>query len=601
MKRTILVVILLSLSTITFGKKGTITHIIYIIKENRSFDSYFGAFPGVQSFCQGGHSPVHTVCIAPNDATSRCTSGDTCPQPTTIAQHSAKSYPLLLENALTVYHDISHTHNSLFHYNNNGAMDKFQTSGCPNSGGDPTANPCSYDYFDSTQIPIYYSYATTYGLADNFFSVLAPSMPGHLYIFAGSSHEISDNPTIKVGGKSCIGGTNPGLPCSKNSQCGSGTCSRIWSSGWNCDASHKGTSAPYTYAGSDASITTTTKLYCGTGSGSRWSSNGQTCTTNENCMTSPYLYCAGTNYWGGTCSSNSAQSCACYGTNGDPYSAKPSGCSDATDCGSDSPTCSTAATIGNSPGAPCPVLTTLGDQMDASSVSWKYYSRSPTWNPTTYVANIRFGPDFTTKVFGENQFATDAATAGGWCSNNHATACSVDSTCGSGNSCVDNSSTVLPQVSFVSPGPQNPGASEHPAYHAVHPGELWTQAQVNAVLSNPYLYNHSIIFITWDDSGGFWDHVPPPMVDGLNYGARVPLLCIGPYCVNGVNHLRMEFASVLRCMESIFSITPIGSRDTLANDACFGTGTMSRPGTGANAGMLNLAQAPIGVSIKPTQ
>jgi len=116
-------------------------------------------------------------------------------------------------------------------------------------------------------------------------------------------------------------------------------------------------------------------------------------------------------------------------------------------------------------------------------------------------------------------------------------------------------------------------------------------------MKNPYLYNHSIIFITWDDSGGFWDHLPPPMVDGLNYGVRVPLLCVGPYCVHAIDHLEMEFGSVLRCMESIFSIPSIGSRDAVANDACFGTGTKSDPGTGVNAGMLNLSQAPIPVPV----
>ena len=61
------------------------------------------------------------------------------------------------------------------------------------------------------------------------------------------------------------------------------------------------------------------------------------------------------------------------------------------------------------------------------------------------------------------------------------------------------------------------------------------------------------------------------MADGLNLGDRVPLLAISPFAVDGMTHLQMEASSVLKCMEQIFSITPIGSRDTIANDACFGT------------------------------
>jgi len=140
----------------------------------------------------------------------------------------------------------------------------------------------------------------------------------------------------------------------------------------------------------------------------------------------------------------------------------------------------------------------------------------------------------------------------------------------------------------------------------------WSAAQIAAVVGNCtagnlssadcYLWNHSIIFVTWDDSGGFWDHLPQPVVDGLNFGNRVPLLAISPFAVNSINHCcangpggtgpaqPLEISSVLRCMEQIYSITPIGSRDTIANDACFGTGTKASPGTGANAGMINLSQ-----------
>src|SRR5579863_10520078 len=67
------------LTNLSFAQNGTITHVIYLSKENRSFESYFGSFPGVQSYCTGGHSPAKTLCYAPS--ASSCTSGDTCPFP----------------------------------------------------------------------------------------------------------------------------------------------------------------------------------------------------------------------------------------------------------------------------------------------------------------------------------------------------------------------------------------------------------------------------------------------------------------------------------------------------------------------------------------
>src|ERR1700678_185410 len=236
----------------TFAE-GTIAHIIYIIKENRSFDSYFGAYPGVQSFCQGGHSPANTVCIAPNDATNQCTAGDTCPQPacssatasctgTGIASYQEKPFPLLLESAATTYADISHTHLALVEHNHNGLMDDFDTKGC----NSPTTSACGYVYFDRTQIPIYWSYADTYGLEDHFFSAETPSMPGHFYIFAGSSHGISDNASrTLLGGDSCLGGPNAGAECTTASQCPGSICGSgqtwNWHSAWTCEAKHTGT------------------------------------------------------------------------------------------------------------------------------------------------------------------------------------------------------------------------------------------------------------------------------------------------------------------------------------------------------------------------
>lgn len=676
--------LLVLLTNLSFAQNGTITHVIYLSKENRSFDSYFGSFPGVQSYCTGGHSPAKTLCYAPS--ASSCTSGDTCPFPIGsgapgctqfstggLATQDGNPQPLLLECATTIYHDIAHTHVALLGYVDGGAMDNFSTSGC---GSDVAAQiyPCGYVYYDSTQIGPYYAYAAAYGLADNFFSGMFPSQPGHMYMFAANSNGIADNSgTLKTGGKTCQTGPNAGNSCSCTGQtcndetsCGVSTpsCSSQWASSWTCEAAKTGSAPPFLYDGHEfavneystvgggvclsgpkAGMNCSSNSYCpgsvctskltGQPAGLYCTSNNGTaepgpiaCTTSVDCTSPSYPQCRGTGYAGGTCSNGKA--CTCWSSPG--YGGSPvSNCVDAPDCGNRSPACSIANTVGNTPGSPCPQLTTIGDQMDAANVSWKYYTSDSIRNAAAMFSTTRYGycsnshttvctsnsacgtgtcvQDFASHVpiwstgskctdatcGGENQFLSDAASAAGWCSNNHATSCSLNSQCSAGATCVDDSSTTLPELSWVQPGNQNRGANEHPADGAVATGVTYTESVLNAIFSNPYLYNHSVVFLTWDDAGGFWDHVPPPMQDGLNLGARVPLMCIGPYCVNAVNHLQLEYASILKCVEQLLMPTPsaLNNRVSNAKDACFGTGTKANPGRGSNAGMLNLAQPPI--------
>jgi phospholipase C len=74
------------------------------------------------------------------------------------------------------------------------------------------------------------------------------------------------------------------------------------------------------------------------------------------------------------------------------------------------------------------------------------------------------------------------------------------------------------------------------------------------------------IVLTWDDFGGFYDHVPPPAADQFGYGPRVPLIVISPYVKEGrVSHTVYEFASILQFIETRFNLKPLTARDALAN------------------------------------
>ena len=97
-------------------------------------------------------------------------------------------------------------------------------------------------------------------------------------------------------------------------------------------------------------------------------------------------------------------------------------------------------------------------------------------------------------------------------------------------------------------------------------GENWTIRQVNAVMEGPD-WAHTAIFITWDDFGGLYDHVAPPVVDDMGLGPRVPLLVISPYAKPGfVDHTVYEFSSFLAFLERLHGLEPLTGRDRDAND-----------------------------------
>jgi phospholipase C len=102
--------------------------------------------------------------------------------------------------------------------------------------------------------------------------------------------------------------------------------------------------------------------------------------------------------------------------------------------------------------------------------------------------------------------------------------------------------------------------SEHPEYSFCN-GENWSTRIVNAIMQGPN-WDDTAIFITWDDYGGFYDHVPPPQVDDFGFGIRVPLLVISPYAKRGfVSHELGEFSSILRFIEDNWSLTQLTHRD----------------------------------------
>ncbi len=84
---------------------------------------------------------------------------------------------------------------------------------------------------------------------------------------------------------------------------------------------------------------------------------------------------------------------------------------------------------------------------------------------------------------------------------------------------------------------------------------------VNAIGRSKY-WDSTAIFVTWDDWGGWYDHVAPTTYNSYELGFRVPLLVISPYAKKGyMSHHQYEFGSILKFMEAIFDLGTLGTTD----------------------------------------
>ena len=110
------------------------------------------------------------------------------------------------------------------------------------------------------------------------------------------------------------------------------------------------------------------------------------------------------------------------------------------------------------------------------------------------------------------------------------------------------SAGTLPALSWIVP---NAADSEHPPA-LVSTGQAYVTRIINAVMRSKD-WNSTAIFLSWDDWGGFYDHVVPPAVDSQGYGIRVPAIVISPYARRGViDHRNLSSDSWLKFIEDDF-------------------------------------------------
>lgn len=125
----------------------------------------------------------------------------------------------------------------------------------------------------------------------------------------------------------------------------------------------------------------------------------------------------------------------------------------------------------------------------------------------------------------------------------------------------------LANVTWVIPDWKN---SDHSSSES-DTGPSWVTAVVNAIGQSKF-WKSTAILIVWDDSGGWYDHVPPPQLDYDGLGPRVPLIVVSPYARRGfVSHTTYEFGSIVKLVETTFGLMPLSESDRRANSLaqCF--------------------------------
>jgi phospholipase C len=184
-------------------------------------------------------------------------------------------------------------------------------------------------------------------------------------------------------------------------------------------------------------------------------------------------------------------------------------------------------------------VATLADVMDQRGVPWRFYATSTndfgySWSSYRSFNGIRFGPDWSTNVINPPaQIITDVE--GG----------------------------SLAAMTWVTP---TNVTSDHPQAHAKL-GPAWITSVVNAIGTSQF-WDSTAIFITWDDWGGWYDHVPPPVTEKyFALGIRVPLIIVSPYARPGyVSHVVHSTGSILHFAEEALDLPSLGEEDARRDD-----------------------------------
>jgi len=200
---------------------------------------------------------------------------------------------------------------------------------------------------------------------------------------------------------------------------------------------------------------------------------------------------------------------------------------------------------------PCYEHPTLTDELNAKGISWKYYAPSP--------GSIWTAPNAIQHMCGPNNPPPNGTKCEGtdWVNR-----VSLQSPQDPAPILTDIGSNNLPAVSWIIPNAKN---SDH-AGETDGGGPSWVASIVNAIGNSSY-WSNTVIFITWDDWGGWYDHVVPKVINSYEYGFRVPLIVVSPYAkAQYISHATHDFGSILKFIEENWSLPSLGYADGPADN-----------------------------------
>jgi len=196
---------------------------------------------------------------------------------------------------------------------------------------------------------------------------------------------------------------------------------------------------------------------------------------------------------------------------------------------------------------PCFNFTTLADEADAAHVGWRYYAPpygawGYVWASYDAIRHIRYGPDWANADVPDTDFVKNVAAGD------------------------------LPAITWLVPDITD---SDHPPA-SICQGENWTVNQINAIESSQF-WKSTVIVLVWDDFGGFYDHVPPPILNNISLGPRVPAIIISPYSrAHSIDHDIYDFNSMLKFAEGVFGLPALTPANAAA-DSIIGALDFAQP------------------------
>jgi len=195
-------------------------------------------------------------------------------------------------------------------------------------------------------------------------------------------------------------------------------------------------------------------------------------------------------------------------------------------------------------------IVTIFDRLEEAGVTWKFYIQnydpSITYRTRTDVAGPRAAQVVWCPLLAIPRYVDDPKLFG------HIAPLDEYFT--------DLQNGTLPEVAYIVPS----GASEHPP-GSIQAGQRFVRSLIQALMRSSY-WPHSAFMVTYDDWGGWYDHVPPPQVDDYGYGFRVPAFLVSPYAKRGfIDSTTYDFTSILRFIEENWDLEPLSTRDASAN------------------------------------